>query len=72
MDTRTSHTLESQYVATNIKHIWGLKHRYGEIKVRKLVLEVTLSAIKEIIEDRIEYNFLIGECENYLQDIKNN
>ena len=66
------HTLESQYVATNIKHIWGLKHRYGEIEVRKLVLEVTLSAIKEIIEDRIEYNSLIEECENYLQDIKNN
>ena len=66
------HTLQSGYVATNIKHVWGVKHRYAELEIRKLVLELTLSAIKQVIGDRIEYNPLIMQCENYLQDITNN
>lgn len=63
-------TPESDYVARSIKHIWGVKHMYEDPVIRKVVLEIALSAIKEVIGDRIEYNTLIEECEGLLKDIK--
>jgi len=60
------HTQQSDYVASNIKHIWGAKKAYLHPPTRKLVLDVLLPAALQVITDQPHHLALVQKCKSYL------
>jgi hypothetical protein len=47
---KIGYNLENQYVAWNIKHVWGLKKSYDEAEIRNMVISTVVSSLDTFIE----------------------